>query len=237
MAGTQAKASPCLPAFLESPDPPVRPPPLPPPQKMMSGAQGVVSPATFSSGLTQGWGRGGVGRCRRKLGYQFSCHLGGWLSRTEFMEPRKALVRAGALDPVFAGVWFHQLWAGSCRLEASGWWCAGEAPREPPAGAGGADLGRDPSHPEPCLPIIGPVPQIPARLPRGSCPDLPHHKRSSSGQQGSLETQQSGAQAPMPSPFPEPSWGWQSLVLPRWGHPQHSGLGFPQLTPTSPAID
>ena len=153
------------------------------------------------------------------------------------MEPRKALVRAGALDPVFAGVWFHQLWAGSCRLEASGWWCAGEAPREPPAGAGGADLGRDPSHPEPCLPIIGPVPQLPARLPRGSCPDPPHHKRSSSGQQGSLETQQSGAQAPMPSPFPEPSWGWQSLVLPRWGHPQHSGLGFPQLTPTSPAID
>lgn len=63
MAGTQAKASPCLPAFLESPDPPVRPPPLPPPQKMMSGAQGVVSPATFSSGLTQGLGRGGIGRC------------------------------------------------------------------------------------------------------------------------------------------------------------------------------
>lgn len=26
MAGTQAKASPCPPAFLESPDPPVRPP-------------------------------------------------------------------------------------------------------------------------------------------------------------------------------------------------------------------
>ena len=153
------------------------------------------------------------------------------------MEPRKALVRAGALDPVFAGLWFHQLWAGSCTLEVSEWWCAGEAPREPPAGAGGTDLGRDPSHPEPCLPTIGPMPQLPARLPRGSCPDPPHHKRSSSGQQGSLETQQPGARAPMPSPFPGPSWGRQSLVLPRWGHPQHSGLGFPQLTPTSPAID
>lgn len=36
------------------------------------------------------------------------------------MEPGKALVRAGALDPVVAGLWSHRLWAGPCRVEASG---------------------------------------------------------------------------------------------------------------------
>lgn len=135
MAGTQAKASPCPPAFLESPDPPVRPPTSSPnPENGVWGPGSckpshiLIQPHLELGGLGEGEVGGGVGRCRRKLGYQFSCHLGGWLSRAEFMEPRKALVRTAALDPAFAGVWFHQLWAGSCRLEASGWWCAGEAP-------------------------------------------------------------------------------------------------------------
>ena len=50
------------------------------------------------------------------------CHviLGGLPSRVEFMEPGKALARAGALDPVVAGLWSHRLWAGPCRVEASG---------------------------------------------------------------------------------------------------------------------
>ena len=179
MAGTQAKASPWPPAFLESPDPPVRPPTSSPTPENDVWGPGSCKPSHLlirpHSGL--GWvgagqGRGGVGRCQRKMGYRFSCHLGGWLSRAEFMEPRKALVRTGALDPMFAGVWFHQLWAGSRRLQASGWWCAGEAPREPPVGAEGADPGGEPRHPEPCLPTRGPVPQLPARLPRGSCPTL-----------------------------------------------------------------
>lgn len=51
-----------------------------------------------------------------------NCHviLGGWLSRAEFMEPGKALVRVGALDPMVTGFWSHWLWAGPCRVEASG---------------------------------------------------------------------------------------------------------------------
>lgn len=36
------------------------------------------------------------------------------------MEPGKALVRVGALDPVVTGFWSHWLWAGPCRVEASG---------------------------------------------------------------------------------------------------------------------
>ena len=63
MARTQAKASPCLPAFLESPDPPVRPPPLPPPQKMMSGAHGTLIPSAqrLVWAAKQGLGKAALG--------------------------------------------------------------------------------------------------------------------------------------------------------------------------------
>lgn len=44
-------------------------------------------------------------------------------------------------------------------------------------GAGGR-AGENPRHPEPHRPITGLVPRLPARLPRGPCPDPPHHKHS-----------------------------------------------------------
>lgn len=70
------------------------------------------------------------------------------------------------LDTVVAGLWFHQLRAGSRR---GGHWAA----HRHMLVRFQWGIGRALSHPEPCLPTTGPMPQLPARLPRDPVQTLP----------------------------------------------------------------
>ena len=99
------------------------------------------------------------------------------------------------------------------RLQGSpGWW--------------GAELGGDPSHLEPCLPTTGPVPQLPARLPRGPCPDPPHHKHLCSGHR--FPRKPSGLQHGLPCPLlsPAPPGPAEPPFSPGGGIPSILGWGF-----------
>lgn len=70
------------------------------------------------------------------------------------------------LDTVVAGLWFHQLRAGS---RSGGHWAAHRHMLvRLQWGIGGAL-----SHPEPRLPTTGPMPRLPARLPRDPVQTLP----------------------------------------------------------------
>lgn len=135
------------------------------------------------------------------------------------------------LDTVVAGLWFHQLRAGS---RSGGHWAAHRHMLvRLQWGIGGAL-----SHPEPRLPTIGPVPQLPARLPRDPVQTLPTTSTPGGGE-GAVPRKPTSLGHELLSPLLslDPTQAGGASVSPKWGHLQHSWPGVSLVTPTSPTVD
>lgn len=141
------------------------------------------------------------------------------------MGPWKALVRVGVLAPVVTGLWFHWLWAGSCRVEASGQ-PSGHVLVRLQGSSGGALSWRG-----------TPVPQNLACQPQGLCPNsqqdcqrglsrpFPPQALSPGGRGVPRRPTSLGHELLSPLLSLDPPGAGRASGSPKWGQPQCSGPG------------